>query len=575
MTTGWTRRELLGRSLRAGAALGVSRFVVTDLQAQGRTNSSGKMLGPAFRALDEFVRTYMRTMDAPGMTVVLADRGGILRLATYGFSNIDRPTPVDPNQLFEIGSITKSFIALAVLQLADEKKIDLHRPVAASMPWLKIDSPFAPIAVHHLLSHTSGLPESLNCLLSDPRGALRPRYAPGEHFFYCNLAYQALGFLLSQIDGRPLAEVLQERILRPLGMDSTEPVISGDTRRREPRSYNPLLDDRPFMPGGPIKPAPPLVMDNAAGCIASTPHDMGLYIQMLANRGKGGRGNVLSEASFELMTHAHTSAEEFGPGVSYGYGLMIDTLDGHKIVRHTGGMVSFASAMQIDLDEGVGAFASINAMQGYRPNPVARYALQLVRAVNQAKPLPPPPDVEGVGVISDARDFAGTFTSPTGSTLEFIAESKTLFLIRNGRKISVDRNGNQLVVRDAALGRWALSFQRENGADTPVTDLIVGPDWYFNNRYSGPRDFTHPNEWDAYTGHYRNDSPWYGSLRVVKAKGRLWIDGVVPLEPSGNDAFWLNDPPYNPGRVEFFNRIGRQCSQAKLSGIDYWRVSVA
>lgn len=575
MTGHLTRRQLLGRSLHAGAALGLTRFVVSDLHAQPAATAAGRPLGPAFQALDEFARVYMRTMDAPGMTLALADRGGVLRVASYGLSNRDRATPVDVNQLFEIGSITKSFVAIAVLQLVDEKKIDLQRPISEFMPWLKVESRFAPITVHHLLSHTSGLPESLSCLLSDPAAKLRPRYAPGEHFFYCNLAYQALGYLLWQADGRPFAEVIRERILRPLRMDSTEPVISGDTRLREARSYNPFLDDRPFMPGGTLKPAPPLVMDNAAGCIASTPHDIGLYMQMLAAGGRTGRGRILSEAGFELMTRAHIKAEEFGPGASYGYGLMIDTLDGHKIVRHTGGMVSFASAMQIDVDEGVGAFASINAMQGYRPNPVARYALLLLRAVNQGRPLPPPPEVESVAVIADAADFSGAFSAPGGATLQFVAEGKSLYLIHNGKKTPVDSNGGQLVVRDPVIGRWPLNFQREKGPGTPVTDLIVGPDWYFHQRYAGARSFTSPPEWDAYVGHYRNDSPWYGSVRVVTAKGRLWMDGVVPLEPAGDGVFWLNEPPHNPGRIEFFNRISGRCVQAKLSGIDFWRVVVS
>ena len=97
--------------------------------------------------------------------------------------------------------------------------------------------------MHHLLTHTSGLPAGLNCLLADPNLKFRVRYAPGEHFSYCNLAYQALGYLVWQADGRPFADAIRERILRPLKMESTEPVISGETRLREPRSYNPLLDD--------------------------------------------------------------------------------------------------------------------------------------------------------------------------------------------------------------------------------------------------------------------------------------------------------------------------------------------
>ena len=575
MAAGWSRRELLARSLGAGVALASSRFVVMDLVAQARTNSTGRTLEPAFRALDQFVRDYMRIMDAPGLTLVVADRGGTLRVATYGYSNVDRATPVDAKQLFEIGSISKSFVAIAVLQLAEEKKIDLHRPIAEFMPWLKVESTFAPISVHHLLTHTSGLPESLNCLISDPHQKFHPRYAPGEHFTYCNLAYQALGYLLWQADGRPFGDAIRARILEPLGMTSTEPVISGDTRRREPRSYNAFLDDRPFVPGAALKPAPPLIMDNAAGCISSTPEDMGRYVRMLINRGKSDRGPVLSDHSFESMTTAHIMAEELGPGVSYGYGLMVDRLDGHKIVRHTGGMVSFASSMQIDLDEGVGAFASINAMQGYRPNPVAQYALRLLRAVNEAKPLPPPPEVATVATVANAKDFVGVFTSPGGATLEFSAEGKALFVTQQGKRYQVDTHAGQLVVRDPALGRWALNFQRAKGPDSPVTDLIHGPGWYASAKYAGAREFTYPAAWDAFIGHYRNDSPWYGSVRIVKAKGRLWIDGVVPLEAIGGSTFWLNEPAHNPGRIEFSQPIAGKCMLAKLSGDDFWRASVS
>jgi CubicO group peptidase (beta-lactamase class C family) len=574
MTTGWTRRELFRRSVGAGVGLAAGRFFVRDLHAQDRPSEPNKAFGPAFSALDDFVHRYLRAMGAPGMTLVVADRGGILRVATYGFSDTDRGTPVDANQLFEIGSISKSFVAIAVLQLMAERKIDLHRPIAEFMPWLKVDSSFAPITIHHLLTHTSGLPAALTCLPSDPNAAFRTRYAPGEHFVYCNLAYHALGYLIWQVDGRPFADAIRERILRPLGMSATEPLIAGDTRRREPRSYNPWLDDRPFIVGAALKPAPPLVMDNAAGCIASTPHDMGRYIQMFANHGKGERGTVLSDSSFELMTTPYIKAEQFGPTASYGYGLAVDTVASHKVVRHTGGMVSFASAMHVDIDEGVGAFASINAMQGYRPNPVAQYALGLIRAVNAGEGLPAPPDVNAPTTIPNAAEFAGTFTSPRGAKMQFVADGSSLVLLRDGRKLDVATNGGQLVVLDTELGLWPLNFQRAGGPGSPVTDLIHGSDWYIGERYVGPREFTYPAAWDAYVGHFRNDSPWYGSIRIAKVKGRLWLDGMTPLEPAGDAVFWLNDPPYSPDRIEFLRRVGGTCMQVKLSGADFWRVMV-
>jgi len=568
-----TRRELLARSVQAGAAGLVGRLSIAELGARAAQTADGRPLAPAFEALDAFVDTYLRTMDAPGLTLALADRGGVLRVTTYGFSDRERRAAVHRDQLFEIGSITKSFVAFAILQLVDEGRLDLHRPVAELMPWLKVESRFAPITLHHLLTHTSGLPPALSFRLSDPAAKLRVRYAPGEHFVYCNLGFEALGFLLSQVERQPFAAVIRSRILQPLGMMATDPIISGDTRLRETRSYNPWLDDRPFAVGSALKPAPPLVMDSAAGCIASSAADMGRYVRMIASGGAVDGRRLISERSFALMTSPHIKAEEFGPGASYGYGLAIDRLDGRKRARHTGGMVSFASALQVDLERGVGAFASINAMQGFRPNPVAEYGISVVGAAARGEPLPSAPAVASPATVTNAGDFAGTFTAPDGAAMRFVAEGPSLFYVDGSKKVPVDSVGESLVIRDPGLGLWALNFQRKDGPSTPVTDLIHGSRWYAGDRYTGSREFTYPPAWKAFVGHYHNDSPWHGSIRVVQAKGALWLDGVMPLAADGNEAFWLNDPPYNPARLEFLTPIDGQCTLAKLSGVDFWRVA--
>src|SRR5262249_43479229 len=160
------------------------------------------------------------------------------------------------------------------------------------------------------------------------------------------------------------------------GMNESEPVITFDQRPRTAKNYYAFQSDRAFSRFGRLSEAPAIISSNAAGCIAATPQDMGLYMQMIARHGEGPKSRVLSEESFLLFSKEHVKAEEFGPTASYGYGIAVDTLDGHKILRHTGGMISFASAIHVDLDEGVGAFASINAMQGYRPNPVAQFAIR-------------------------------------------------------------------------------------------------------------------------------------------------------------------------------------------------------
>jgi hypothetical protein len=85
---------------------------------------------------------------------------------------------------------------------------------------------------------------------------------------------------------------------------------------------------------------------------------MGAYIQMLANHGRGPQRTLVSAESFELFSKRHIKAEEFGPTASYGYGIAVDELDGNPLLRHTGGMVSYMSALQVDIGAGIGGFAS-------------------------------------------------------------------------------------------------------------------------------------------------------------------------------------------------------------------------
>src|SRR5207245_1571063 len=109
-------------------------------------------------------------------------------------------------------------------------------------------------------------------------------------------------------------------------------------RSRTARSWVPYLQDRPYPRQGKLAPAGNFQFDDAAGSIASTGKDMTLYAQMLLNHGQAASGRIISDESFALMSKAHIKAEEFGPTASYGYGIAVDTLDKHPVLRHTGGM---------------------------------------------------------------------------------------------------------------------------------------------------------------------------------------------------------------------------------------------
>ena len=93
----------------------------------------------------------MKAMNSPGLTLGIANRAGTVRVASFGFSNPGLKLAVEPNMLFHIGSITKSFVALVLLQLHEEGKLDLHTPVLDYLPWLPIITTYGPISAHDLL----------------------------------------------------------------------------------------------------------------------------------------------------------------------------------------------------------------------------------------------------------------------------------------------------------------------------------------------------------------------------------------------------------------------------------------
>jgi CubicO group peptidase (beta-lactamase class C family) len=112
----------------------------------------------AYERIDALVAQHMRANGTPGVALAVTSREGLLRVETYGYADIKSRRPVTPETLFEIGSISKSFTAICLLQLREEGKIDLQQPVTKYLPWFSVQSRFEPITVHHLLTHTSGLP---------------------------------------------------------------------------------------------------------------------------------------------------------------------------------------------------------------------------------------------------------------------------------------------------------------------------------------------------------------------------------------------------------------------------------
>ena len=574
-----TRRQLLSGGLKAGFGLAlwkglnvgtVSAFAFTPAKA---AIADGARFQPAFARLDEFIAAHMRDIGAPGMTLALATRDGLLRASAYGFADTKAGLKVQPNTLFEIGSISKSFVALALMQMREEGKFDPARSIMTYLPWLKIESKFPPITGHHLLSHTSGLPDGISLELVEPDQPLWTGFAPGEHFVYSNIGYDLLGLLLEVIDRQPLAAVLRRRVLDPLGMTSSEPVITNAIRPRMAIGYAPMFEDRPFPLRGQLAEASWIELSEGAGSVSSTATEMGEYLAMFINHGKAKRGRIVSEAAFKSITTPVIKAPFRGEDASYGYGLWISEVEGRTLLRHTGGMVAFSSVMDVDVTSGLGAFASVNAnLAGYRPIAVAKYALDLLRATVNGKDLPSAPGTSTLpDQVPNAADFAGTFNSTDGTKLILAAEGDKLWLTTGTQRVALERaGGDRFIVKHPDFDLFALEFARDRSL---VVEAFHGPRWFRNERYAGPKTFDYPKEWEAFAGHYRNDSPWFGSARIFMRKGKLTADGS-PLTPLGDGLFRVGAAEWSPERLAFGAVVNGRAMRMKASGVEFYRTSI-
>ena len=302
------------------------------------------------------------------MTLGVTAPGGFDSVLDFGFANSDAHTPITPDTLFQIGSITKSMVAALIHQFAAEGRLRLNDRIGALLPTIPLP-PGNSITVQHVLDHTAGLPDDAPLF---PEGGLWTGFAPGQHWSYSNTGYQILGKLAEQIGGKPLDRLIEQRLLVPLGMRRSRGAIVGADRLRYAQGYEAADEITPFPRGVALAPAAWVDVTFGAGCVASTAGDMNLFLRSLAEvaQGRGGLG-LSPDAAEAFARHAVPSD---AADMQYGNGLMHVANGGRRYLHHTGGMISFSSSQHLDIDSGVGAFASstISAFADYRPRLLTR-----------------------------------------------------------------------------------------------------------------------------------------------------------------------------------------------------------
>lgn len=266
----------------------------------------------------------------PGATVALTDPDGSHHLATAGVGDRESGSEMPTDGEVRIGSASKTFTAVVVLQLAEEGLLGLDQSVESLSPGLLrgegVDA--EAITVRHLLQHTSGLPEYADLIAADPfayaeiyqtpqevlRTALeRPATsAPGETYSYSNTGYITLGLIAEQLTGEPLEDLIDRRITRPLDLEHTylPHPEEREFRGQHPKGYH--TDKEGSLRD--ISEADPY-WTWAAGAMISTPAELNEFMRAIV------AGELLDEVRHDEMLTGIPTGEELLPGSTYGLGL--------------------------------------------------------------------------------------------------------------------------------------------------------------------------------------------------------------------------------------------------------------
>jgi CubicO group peptidase (beta-lactamase class C family) len=357
--------------------------------------------------VEAWIGRHRSLFTGPGISLGLTDRDRTIGTLTLGEAS--RGVPLRPDHLFPIASVSKSFTAALVMREREAGRIDLHAPLQRYLPWFRPPSRFGPIAVHHLLSHTSGKPSGQDAT-GEAVGELlalseqEPGFAPGEYFAYSNSGYKALGLILEEVTGRPWWESASERILGPLGMHATEPTMTFDVRPRVAPGHASPFDDRPWHSSYGLVEAPWYESGTADGTICSNATDMCAYLRMLLARG----GDVVSEESYGLMTSRYASDLE--EGIEYGYGLWTRDVDGITHVGHSGSIHGYVAFLTLDPEAGFGAVVLSNGESGWRlRRDLLAFALASLRSAAYGHAPPAPPPAKTLESVEDAEAYAGNY----------------------------------------------------------------------------------------------------------------------------------------------------------------------
>jgi len=338
--------------------------------------------------VDEFAAAFARQHGLAGLAVGIVRDGQLVHTIDIGHASIERRLPVTAESVFRVGSISKTFTAIAVMQLVAGGRVDLDRPVNDYLRHYRVEGPpqAQPVTLRHLLTHTSGIGELRRYTdvfqpfigMAVPPGRTTPSFAeyyapslraelpPGQKWAYANHGFTTLGAVIEDVTGERFADYVRREILDPLGMTGSDFVrnervadqlCDGYARKRDRNKPVRYLD---------IIPSP-------AGSLFSNVSDLARYVTALCNDG----GPILGAALLDEMTRPQFRVDPRLAAI--GLAFFLSDVDGHRVAGHDGGVPGFVSYLRFAPDDGVGVVVLTNSNNMKISMAIDRFGDELLR----------------------------------------------------------------------------------------------------------------------------------------------------------------------------------------------------
>jgi len=352
--------------------------------------------------MDWYLTQRMRSQNVPGISVALVSDEKILWMKGYGYADAEQQIPATTRSVYQIGSISKTLTAVAVMQQVERGALDLDVPIQTYLPDFSIQSRWGEVprpTLRELLSHHAGLPTyylkgffshqplaQLVTALKDEHLAYRPR----EIFNYSNLGPDLAGAALERLSGLDFALTMQDALLDPLGMSGSSFAL--DERVRP-------LFARGYVKGEPAEAV--TIRDVPAGGLFSNVEDLSRFMRMILGQGKLDGRRIMQRASIETMLTPQFADARYDFGQHFGLGLNLSGIPIHNagvVAWHNGGTKTFISQMALLPEKKLGVVVLANADTAGKlvyeaAEEVLRLALEAREGITQPAPAPRAPEI--------------------------------------------------------------------------------------------------------------------------------------------------------------------------------------